>query len=113
MFKRLVSLAINVNRITPIHQSPMSNETPSDVKPKKKRRMRKYRDRKYISYDNRNTRIMSDLKTNIHITNIVEKYNCSPEYVAYLMFLHRYAIHEITDVTGVTKHGLLDAYLRY
>ena len=111
MYNRLASLVININRINPIH-STMSNEIPSDVKPKKKSR-NKYRVGKYISPDKRNKRIMSALKTNTHIDDIIEKYNCSPDYIAYLMFLHRYTIHEITDITGINKHRLLDIYLIY
>ena len=53
---------------------------------------------------------MTALKANVHIADIVEKYNCSPDYVAYIMFLHRYSIYEITDITGVTKRRLLDAF---
>tara|TARA_B110000037_G_C16858383_1_gene398924 strand:+ start:244 stop:579 length:336 start_codon:yes stop_codon:yes gene_type:complete len=111
MYKRLASLVININRINPIHPT-MSNEIPSDIKPKKKWR-NKYRVGKYISPDKRNKRIMSDLKTNTHIDDIIKKYNFSSDYIAYLMFLHRYTIHEITNITGINKHRLLDIYLIY
>lgn len=111
MYKRLVSLVVNINRITPT-QTTMSNETTSNIKAKKNLR-NKYRYGKYISPDKRNKLIMTDLKKNVHINDIVKKYNCSPDYVAYIMFLHRYSIYEITEITGVTKDGLLDAYLQY
>ena len=108
MYKRLVSLVINVNRITPM-QPTKSNNPPSGIiptKPKKKRRNR-YR------HGKRNQQIISDLKNKIHIADIVQKYKCSLDYIAYLMFLHRYRIDEITDITGVTTKQLLSAYLRY
>ena len=111
MYKRLVSLVVNINRITPT-QTTMSNETTANIKAKKNLR-NKYRYSKYISPDKRNKLIMTDLKKNVHINDIVKKYNCSPDYVAYIMFLHRYSIYEITEITGVTKDGLLDAYLQY
>lgn len=111
MYKKLVSLVVNLNRITPT-QTTMSSETVSNIKAKRKWR-HKYRYGKYISPCKRNKLIMTALKANVHIADIVEKYNCSPDYVAYIMFLHRYSIYEITDITGVTKRRLLDAYLRY
>jgi hypothetical protein len=111
MFKSLVSLVVNVNRVAPI-QPNMSTESPSYVKPKKHKR-NKYRHNKYISPNKRNHLIISALKKMTHIDDIVEKYKCSTDYVAYLMFLHRYTIYEITKITGVTKHRLLEAYLRY
>lgn len=112
MFKDLVSFVINVNRITPT-QPTISSETPSYIIAKKKRRNKYRYSNYYISSDKRNKLIMTDLKKNIYITDIIKKYNCSPDYVAYIMFLHRYTICEITNITGVTKRNLLRAYLSY
>lgn len=71
MYKRLVSLVINVNRITPIH-STNSNETQSVVRPTKtkKNRRNKYRQCRCLTTDKRPEQIISDLKNKIHISDI-------------------------------------------